>query len=337
MGMRSRKLSFGGPFHRLGAVVVSVSVVSAAAIGSVIATAGIAGAAPSIVPNTPIVAGVFDGSGSGAAPVAVGVAFTVPTIPPGGDPILSETATCTSLTGGPTGSTTGLGSPLFVGGLAAIGVYKCTVTATNALGNSNPSAPFFAFMGGTGDCPDIPTAPGMLSQAPGDASAVVSWAPATGPCIAGYVVTPYLGGVAQPSTFVAGQGTTTVVRGLLNGVTYTFTVAAENGMTVGPASDMTKPITIGASSAATALHVTRVAKGALRIAFRAPDNNGAPITSYAARCTSSNLGVARGVSAKTGPLTVSRLTAGKTYTCTVTATNSRGSGLASTKSVAVTA
>jgi large repetitive protein len=336
MGNRSRELAVDGQLRRLGAIVLTMSVLSAAAIGGVVATASGAGAAPT-VPNTPIVTSVFDGSGSSLPPVALGVAFTVPTSPIVDDPITSETATCASLTGGQNGSTTGLGSPIFVGGLAAIGVYKCTVTATNALGTSTPSIPFFVFMGGTGDCADLPTAPGMLSQAPGDASAVVSWAPASGPCIAGYLVTPYLGGVAQPSTLVSGQGTTTVVQGLLNGVTYTFTVAAENGMTVGPASEMTKPITIGASSAATAPRVTRVAKGTLRITFRAPDDNGAPITSFAARCTSSNRGAPGAKTARTGPLTVTGLTAGKTYTCTVTAANSRGNGPASPKSIAVKA
>jgi hypothetical protein len=335
MGMRSRGHSVDGRFRRVGAVVTSVGLVSAAAIGSLLVAAGPAGADPTSVPNQPIVTQVFDGSGSSALPVALGVAFIVPTSPPGGDPITSETATCVSLTGGPSGSATGLGSPIFVGALVATGVYNCTVTATNSLGTSPPSAPFFAFLGGQGNCTDLPTAPSRLSTAPGDASATVSWAPATG-CIAGYVVTPYLAGVAQTATLIPGQGTTTVVANLLNGVIYTFTVSAENGITVGPASDMTGPITVGASSAVAAVRVTRVAKGTLRIAFNAPANNGAPITSYAARCTSSNHGVTGVKSGTTGPLTVSRLTAGKTYTCTVTATNSRGPGPASPKSRPVT-
>jgi large repetitive protein len=336
MGMRSWTHSAHWRVRRFGAVVGSVGLVSAAAAGGLFVAAGPAGAAPTSVPNQPIVTLVFDGSGSSAAPVALGVSFVVPTSPPGGDPITSETATCNSLTGGPSGSATGLGSPLFVGALAATGVYSCTVTATNALGTSLPSAPFFAFLGGQGSCTEVPTAPVRLSTAPGDASATVSWAPATGSCIAGYVVTPFLAGVAQTSTIIPGQGTTTVVKNLLNGVIYTFTVAAENGITVGPASDPTAPITVGASSAVAALRVTRVAKGSLRIAFNAPANNGAPITSYTARCASSDHGAPGTKSAKAGPLTVSRLTAGKTYTCTVTATNSRGPGPASPRSRSVT-
>jgi Fibronectin type III domain len=335
MGMRSRRHSVDGRFRRFGAVVVTAGLVSAAAVGSVL-VAGPAGADPTSVPNQPIVTQVFDGSGSSALPVSLGVAFVVPTSPPGGDPITSETATCASLTGGPSGSATGLGSPIFVGALAATGVYDCTVTATNSLGTSPPSAPFFVFLGGQGTCTELPTAPGRLSTAPGDASATVSWAPATGPCIAGYVVTPYLAGVAQTSTIIPGQGTTTVVPNLVNGVTYTFTVAAENGISVGPASAATAPITVGAASAVAAVRVTKVAKGTLRIAFNAPANNGAPVTNYAARCTSSNHGAPGVKSGASGPLTVSRLAAGKTYTCTVTATNSRGPGPASPKSRPVT-
>jgi large repetitive protein len=336
MGMRSSTHPAHRQVRRLGAVVGSVALLSAAAGVGLVVAAGPAGAAPTSVPNQPVVTQVFDGSGSSAAPVALGVSFVVPTSPPGGDPITSETATCDSLTGGSSGSATGLGSPIFVGALAATGVYDCTVTATNSLGTSLPSAPFFAFLGGQGTCTDLPTAPTRLSTAPGDGSATVSWAPATGPCIAGYVVTPFLAGVAQTSTIIPGRGTTTVVGNLLNGVTYTFTVAAENGISVGPASDPTAPVTVGASSAVAALRVTRVAKGTLRLTFNAPANNGAPITSYTARCSSKDHGAPGVKSGKTGPLSVSRLTAGKTYTCTVTATNSRGPGPASPKSRPVT-
>jgi hypothetical protein len=295
------------------------------------------------VPNPPVISSVFDGTGSSVSPTAVGVQFTVPPSPPGGQPITSETATCAGVSesplgppAGPTGSATGLGSPIFIGGLATQGLYQCTVTATNMFGSSS-STPFFVFVGGTGECTELPTAPGSLSTAPGNASATVSWAPASGTCVAGYVVTPYVGGVAQPSTLVNGHGTTTVVKGLTNGVSYTFTVAAENGSAVGPASSMTGPVTAGAPAAVTSLHVTRVAKGSLKVAFGTPANNGSPITGYAAVCSSTNHGVPKGKSGKSGPLTVTGLSAGKTYTCTVKATNKRGTSPASHASAAIKA
>ncbi len=85
------------------------------------------------------------------------------------------------------------------------------------------------------------------------------------------------------------------------------------------------------------LHVTRIAKGTLKVAFAIPANNGAPITSYAATCTSKDAGAPKGKTGKAEPLIVSGLTGGKTYTCTVNATNSRGAGPASHTSAAIKA
>ena len=94
----------------------------------------------------------------------------------------------------------------------------------------------------------------------------------------GYVVTPYVGGVAQLSVLIPGTGTTTVMKGLTNGVAYTFTVAAENGRASSGNSAMSGTITAGAPAMVTSLHVTRAAKGALRVAFGTPAGNGSPIT-----------------------------------------------------------
>jgi hypothetical protein len=54
-------------------------------------------------------------------------------------------------------------------------------------------------------------------------------------------------------------------------------------------------------------------------------------------CTSSNAGVAKSATGAASPISVTGLTAGKTYTCTVTAHNARGFGPASAPSAAVTA
>jgi hypothetical protein len=293
-------------------------------------------------PTAQTITAVFAGPSPDPSPTSVEVAFT-----PGtgiGGPLTTYTATCVGInespTGppaGPTGSGSSTSSPILVGGLAAQGAYQCTVTATNAFGTSPASAPFFVFLGGTGNCPQIPTAPSVLSTGPGNNSATVSWAPASGSCIAGYVVTPYLGGVAQTAKLIPGHGTTTVMTSLTNGLAYTFTVAAENGSAAGPASAMTAPITAGAPAVVTGLHVTRVAKGALKITFGVPANNGAPITSYTATCASKNKGAPNGKVAKKGPLTVTGLTAGKTYTCTVKAANKRGPGPASHASATIKA
>ena len=285
-------------------------------------------------PAPPTITQVFDGSPPASA-TSVGVLYVLP--PFNGSPITNVTVTCVSLTGGPTGTANGMADPLFVTGLAPVGVYSCSATDTNAFATSAPSVAVTAFLGGAGSCTDLPSAPGVLSTGPGNASATVSWSPASASCVAGYVVTPYLAGVAQTPVLIPGRGTTTVIKGLTNGASYTFTVAAENGHALGATSAMSGPITAGAPSAATALQVAKVAKGSLRVSFRVPANNGAPITSYTATCTSRNGGVTKSKVARTGPLTVTGLSAGKTYTCTVKATNKRGTGPASHASASVKA
>ncbi len=190
------------------------------------------------------------------------------------------------------------------------------------------------------DCPSTLTAPTTPTAAPGNASATVSWGPATSDpegCIAGYIVTPFLDGVIQPPTLIPGTGTTTVIKGLTNGLTYTFTIAAESGRAIGPASAETAAVTVGTPTAASALKVKRVAKGAVKVSFKAPKKaNGAAIKSYAATCRS-GAGAARSTSGHAGPLTVRHLTPGKKYTCTVRATNRRGTGPASKRSAPVRA
>jgi titin len=185
------------------------------------------------------------------------------------------------------------------------------------------------------------TAPTKLSAAseafPG---AVVSWAPATSDpvgCIAGYIITPLLNGTTPGiQTALLGHGTTAVVRGLTLGASYTFTVAAQNGQTVGPDSAPTASVTIGTPAAASAIRATRSGKGAVKVAFKAANGNGAAITSYTATCQTF-AGKATSSSGKSSPVTVGGLKHGKVYHCVVRASNSRGTGVASAVSGGVRA
>ena len=65
--------------------------------------------------------------------------------------------------------------------------------------------------------------------------------------------------------------------------------------------------------------------GQVTVTFVAPSNTGTAITSYTATCTSSNGGVTGHHAGATSPIVVSSLTNGKTYMCTVHATNIVGS------------
>jgi subtilisin family serine protease len=93
--------------------------------------------------------------------------------------------------------------------------------------------------------PVAPGAPTGVTATAGDASATVSWTPPAsngGSGITGYVVTPYVGGTAQPATAV-GAVTSTTVTGLTNGTSYTFRVAAVNAVGTGPQSDPSNAVT----------------------------------------------------------------------------------------------
>ena len=73
------------------------------------------------------------------------VPFTAPTST-GGSPITTYTLTCVSSTGGATVAVNGASSPLTATGLTAGATYTCTVTATNAIGVSAPSAATAAYI-----------------------------------------------------------------------------------------------------------------------------------------------------------------------------------------------
>ena len=165
--------------------------------------------------------------------------------------------------------------------------------------------------------PETVAAPTNVSAAaeafPG---AVVSWAPVDTDCLVGYLVTPSTGS----AVLVPGHATWTRLKGpFAFGVTFEFTVAAVTGAGVGPAS-VGVGVTIGTPAAPHAVTAGHAGKGAIAVAFKAGANNGAPITKFTVTC---GLHSASGTAS---PVTVKRLTAGKSYNCTVAATNSRGKG-----------
>jgi large repetitive protein len=98
-----------------------------------------------------------------------------------------------------------------------------------------------------------------------------------------------------------------------------FTVAAVTGSGVGPASAGIS-VTIGSPATVTHLKAAKAGNGAIKVSFKAGASNGAAIQSFTATCGSHS------ATGKASPLTVKGLTAGKSYTCTVSATNSRGKG-----------
>ncbi len=135
-------------------------------------------------------------------------------------------------------------------GLANGTSYTFTVAARNSVGTGPESTPsnLVTPLGAPGP-------PSAVTATGGDGQATVNWtAPAAngGSPVTGYVVTPFIGAVAQTSTNV-GNATSTTVSGLVNGTTYTFRVAAKNALGTGAQSAASNAVTpAGAPGAPTA-------------------------------------------------------------------------------------
>jgi hypothetical protein len=111
--------------------------------------------------------------------------------------------------------------------------YSFTVTATNAVGTSAPSA------AGTVVVPGLPGQVTGLKVVPGDGQVTLSWtAPPSdgGAAITRYNILSYLNGIWSMRIDTLNTATSRVWGGLQNGVPAGFTVAATNPVGSGPAS-----------------------------------------------------------------------------------------------------
>jgi hypothetical protein len=128
-----------------------------------------------------------------------------------------------------------------VTGLTNGTTYAFTVAATNAAGTGPASVISDPVTPAT-----VPGAPTAVTAVKGHQRATVTWtAPASagGAPIAGYRVTPRIGGVPQTPTTFASTATTQTVTGLANGTAVTFTVAATNDVGTGAESAASGTVT----------------------------------------------------------------------------------------------
>jgi hypothetical protein len=125
------------------------------------------------------------------------------------------------------------------GGANSTGADKATAQVLTDPWNTASGGPCY---GGK----EAPGAPTIGTALAGDALATVSWtAPVSdgGLPITGYTVTPYVGATALPARTFDSTATTQVITGLTNGTTYTFKVAATNGVGTGPQSAASNAVT----------------------------------------------------------------------------------------------
>jgi len=277
---------------------------------------------PNRVPDPPAQPTVQPGNG------LISVAFTAPF--DGGSPVIGYTAGCVSSDGGASGSQGGAASPLVVSGLTNGKTYTCTVFASNANGDGAPSASSAAAVPST-----IPSPPAQPGAVPGNAQVTVSF---TAPNNGGSAITGYGASCTSSnggtSGNASGAASPLVVTSLTNGKSYTCTVAATNANGTGAASPASLAVVPSTVPAAPAQPSVTSGNAQLTVSFTAPNNGGSAITDYGASCTSSNGGTAGAASGAASPIVVAGLTNGKSYTCTVTATNANGTGPASLASAA---
>ncbi|MFC4531525.1 DUF7507 domain-containing protein [Sphaerisporangium dianthi] len=129
-------------------------------------------------------------------------------------------------------------------GLTVGASYTFTVTAINAIGTGAASVQSNAVVPYT-----VPGQPTITAVTAGDLSATLTFtAPSNGSSpITGYIVTPYIGDVAQTPQSFSGTATTRTATGLTAGTAYTFTVTAVNAAGPGPASLRSTAVTPNAN------------------------------------------------------------------------------------------
>ncbi|MBW8792616.1 MAG: fibronectin type III domain-containing protein [Streptomyces sp.] len=235
-------------------------------------------------------------------------------------------------TGSPTISATTITVPVTVSPTASpLGARDVTVTNTPANDGGSATAEQAFSIG------DLPSVPRNLAATRGNGVVNLKWdAPISdgGLDVSGYDVTVNKtsdGSAPDPTPEVTVEGTTAQVTGLVNGTSYSFTVAAVNPVGTGPA---TGPVAATPASVPDApKDVTATAGDASAALTWTPQGNGgSPITSYQVYLADGTLKK----TVATTSTTVTGLTNGTAYSFYVVAVNAVGSSPASATSAPVT-
>ena len=209
------------------------------------------------------------------------------------------------------------------GTTTAVGTFNFSLSATDSSTGTGPYSSTRAYTLVINAA--VPGAPTIGTATPGNGQATIAFtAPASngGSAITGYTVTCNAGGFTA-----TGLTSPLTVTGLTNGTAYTCSVVATNA--AGPsAASGTVTVTPYTVPGAPTIGAATPGNGQATIAFTAPaSNGGSAITGYTVTCTAgATTATATGPAS---PLTVTGLTNGTAYTCSVVATNIAGNSVAS--------
>jgi large repetitive protein len=248
------------------------------------------------------------------------VSWTEP-VENGGDAITSYTVTAEpddASANVTCGWTTGEGAlTCDLSGASNTATYSVTVVATNAAGDSAPSAAV------TTNGFTAPGAPTISAITPGNTTLTVSITPGT---TGGLSITDYRYSLNNgvTSTSFAADAAPFTITGLTNGTTYQVSVAAVNLLNTGTFSSPVSAVPATVPSAPRWLHGVRGSTTATLLWNPSASNGGSAITSYLVSdlhghtCSTSTLSC-----------TVTGLTNGVAYLFYVVANNSRGASIPS--------
>ena len=176
----------------------------------------------------------------------------------------------------------------------------------------------------------VPAAPTSVSGTSGSGNVSLQWAAPTSvgaAPISDYIIEYSDNGGSTWQTYDTGStATSSTVPGLVNGTGYIFAVEAVNADGDGPFSTDTGTITPSGPPGAPTLTSITPEGGALQVNFTPPAST-APILNYLYQLNGSGPWIATGDS--TGPVTISGLTDGTTYSIELEAENSVDTGSAS--------
>ena len=207
-------------------------------------------------------------------------------------------------------------------GLTQGASYTYTINAYSAFDTSLPAIVTLT----TWDVPQPPT--NLTASISSVTNAVVAFTPPVnfgGTPIFQYRVTSSPGGLTS-----TGTASPITISGLTTGTSYTFTANATNIVGTSTSSQASNSVTAAAVPGAPTIGTaSSINNSSVSVAFTAPaSNGGSAVTSYIAVSSPGNISS----TGTTSPITVSGLTSGTSYTFTVAAINSIGTGAYSTAS-----